>query len=85
MSAGAAGSDRSSGAPDVSVVIPTRNRWDILLSTALPAALAQEGVRLEVVVVDDGSDEPAPSRGGRGGAQRRDSRRSGEMDRLSRR
>ena len=62
MSAGAAGSDRSSGAPDVSVVIPTRNRWDILLSTALPAALAQEGVRLEVVVVDDGSDEPAPSR-----------------------
>jgi glycosyltransferase involved in cell wall biosynthesis len=61
MSAGAAGSDRSSGPPDVSVIIPTRNRWELLLSAALPAALAQDGVRLEVVVVDDGSDEPAPS------------------------
>jgi glycosyltransferase involved in cell wall biosynthesis len=60
VSGWAAGSDRSHGAPEVSVVIPTRNRWELLLSTALPAALGQDAVRLEVVVVDDGSDEPAP-------------------------
>jgi glycosyltransferase involved in cell wall biosynthesis len=41
--------------PDVTVVIPTRNRWDLLSTAALPAALGQEGVELEVVVVDDGS------------------------------
>jgi glycosyltransferase involved in cell wall biosynthesis len=46
--------------PDVSVVIPTRNRWDTLARRALRAALTQRGVQLEVVVVDDGSEEPAP-------------------------
>jgi glycosyltransferase involved in cell wall biosynthesis len=41
--------------PEVSVVIPTRDRWDLLSTHSLPSALAQEAVRLEVVVVDDGS------------------------------
>ncbi|HYH62915.1 MAG TPA: glycosyltransferase family A protein [Solirubrobacterales bacterium] len=40
----------------VSVVIPTRNRWT-LLSRALASVLAQEGVALEVLVVDDGSTD----------------------------
>jgi glycosyltransferase involved in cell wall biosynthesis len=47
--------------PDVSVVIPTRNRWPFL-SRTLVSALAQEGVALEVVVVDDGSDDQTPER-----------------------
>jgi glycosyltransferase involved in cell wall biosynthesis len=46
--------------PDVTVVIPTRNRWKLLERRALRSALAQEEVRLEVVVVDDGSAEQAP-------------------------
>ena len=41
--------------PDVTVVIPTRDRWDLLSSAALPSALGQEDVDIEVVVVDDGS------------------------------
>jgi glycosyltransferase involved in cell wall biosynthesis len=41
---------------EVTVVIPTRNRWSTLASRSLRSALAQEGVDLEVVVVDDGSD-----------------------------
>ncbi len=45
--------------PEVSVVVPTRNRWP-LLSTTLRGALAQEAVDVEVVVVDDAStDETA--------------------------
>lgn len=43
------------GAPEVTVVIPTRDRWPLLSAHALPSALSQEGVELEVVVVDDGS------------------------------
>jgi glycosyltransferase involved in cell wall biosynthesis len=43
--------------PDVTVIIPTRDRWDLLSTAALPAALGQEGVELEVVVVDDGSTD----------------------------
>src|SRR4051794_24489754 len=39
----------------VTVVIPTRGRWRTLSTGALPSALAQEGVDLELVVVDDGS------------------------------
>jgi glycosyltransferase involved in cell wall biosynthesis len=46
--------------PEVTVVIPTRNRWKLLERRALRSALAQKEVRLEVVVVDDGSAEPAP-------------------------
>jgi len=43
--------------PEVSVVIPTKDRWRLLSGTALPAALGQEDVELEVVVVDDGSTD----------------------------
>ena len=46
-----------SRAPEVSVVIPTRDRWSLLPSHALPSALCQEDVELEVVVVDDGSTD----------------------------
>lgn len=43
------------------MVIPTHNRWPLLSTGALASALAQEGVRHEVIVVDDGSsDETAP-------------------------
>jgi glycosyltransferase involved in cell wall biosynthesis len=50
--------------PDVSVIIPTRNRWPLLSTRALPSALAQEGVDHEVIVVDDGSsDETGPRLG----------------------
>jgi len=38
-------------------VIPTRNRWDLLSRHGLASALRQEDVTLEVVVVDDGSDD----------------------------
>lgn len=43
--------------PEVSVVIPTRNRWETLRRSALRAALMQEDVSMEVVVVDDGSTD----------------------------
>src|SRR5215213_11041251 len=42
--------------PEVSVVIPTRNRCDQLL-VAIDSALAQEEVAVEVLVVDDGSTD----------------------------
>jgi glycosyltransferase involved in cell wall biosynthesis len=45
--------------PVVSVVIPTRNRWR-RLQRALRMALEQEGIDLEVVVVDDGSTDDSP-------------------------
>jgi glycosyltransferase involved in cell wall biosynthesis len=44
--------------PDVSVVIPTRDRPE-LLAQALRSVLTQEGVTMEVVVVDDGDQETA--------------------------
>jgi glycosyltransferase involved in cell wall biosynthesis len=40
--------------PEVTVVIPARDGWD-LLPTTITSALDQEDVVLEVVVVDDGS------------------------------
>jgi glycosyltransferase involved in cell wall biosynthesis len=43
--------------PEVTVVIPTRSRWERLSRRALPSALAQEGVDVEVIVVDDGSTD----------------------------
>ena len=43
--------------PEVTVVIPTRDRWSLLSRNALRAALGQEDVALEVVVVDDGSTD----------------------------
>jgi glycosyltransferase involved in cell wall biosynthesis len=47
------------GDVQVTAVIPTRDRWT-LLPGALAAAAGQEGVRHEVVVIDDGSRD-APS------------------------
>lgn len=43
--------------PLVSVVIPTRNRPDVL-ERSVRSALRQDGVRVDVVVVDDGSEPP---------------------------
>jgi len=43
-------------APAVTVVIPTRNRRELLLRT-LSTALAQQAVELEIVVVADGSED----------------------------
>jgi glycosyltransferase involved in cell wall biosynthesis len=40
---------------EVSVVIPTRDRWPVLSTSALPSALGQQSVEHEVIVVDDGS------------------------------
>jgi len=48
--------------PEVSVVIPTKDRWELLSRHGLRSALAQEGVELEVVVVDDGSSDGTPER-----------------------
>ena len=47
-------------APEATVVIPTKDRWDLVSTAALPSALAQEDVALEVIVVDDGSRDPPP-------------------------
>ena len=46
--------------PEVTVVIPTRDRRSLLLRT-LRSALAQDGVTFEVVVVDDGSADGTPA------------------------
>jgi glycosyltransferase involved in cell wall biosynthesis len=43
--------------PDVTVVIPTHNRWDLLSTSALPSALGQKDIEVEVIVVDDGSTD----------------------------
>jgi Glycosyl transferase family 2 len=51
-----------SSPPEVTVVIPTRDRWTLLASAALPAALGQEDADVEVVVVDDGSSDETPER-----------------------
>jgi glycosyltransferase involved in cell wall biosynthesis len=45
--------------PEVSVVLPTRNRRELLERT-LGSALAQENVELEVLVVDDASGDATP-------------------------
>jgi glycosyltransferase involved in cell wall biosynthesis len=46
--------------PEATVVIPTHDRWELLSRRALPSALAQEGVDLEVVVVDEASADGTP-------------------------
>jgi glycosyltransferase involved in cell wall biosynthesis len=48
--------------PEVTVVIPTLNRWQLLSRGALRSALEQEDVDVEVVVVDDGSTDETPVR-----------------------
>jgi glycosyltransferase involved in cell wall biosynthesis len=58
----ASGVARARAAPQVSVVIPTLNRWPLLERRALPSALAQANVEFEVVVVDDGSTDETPAR-----------------------
>jgi glycosyltransferase involved in cell wall biosynthesis len=42
---------------EATVVIPTKDRWPVLSTSALPSALGQEAVELEVIVVDDGSTD----------------------------
>ena len=42
-------------------MIPTRNRWRLLSTSALPSALGQEGVEHEVIVIDEGSDDGTSS------------------------
>ena len=49
-------------APDVSVVVPTKDRWALLSRNALRSALGQRSVELEVIVVDDGSRDETPER-----------------------
>jgi glycosyltransferase involved in cell wall biosynthesis len=49
----------TSATPEITVVIPTRNRWP-LLRRALRTALWQDDVSLEVIVVDDGSTDETP-------------------------
>lgn len=44
--------------PQLSIVVPTHNRPG-MLPRAVASAVAQEGVAVEVVVVDDGSSPPA--------------------------
>lgn len=44
------------------MIIPTRDRWELLSRHALPSALGQEDVDLEVVVVDDGSTDHTAAR-----------------------
>jgi glycosyltransferase involved in cell wall biosynthesis len=46
---------------ELSVVIPTRNRWP-LLKRAVATALAQRDVALEVLVIDDGSTDDSAER-----------------------
>ena len=50
------GTQRDADRPDISVVIPTRNRRR-LLALALASVLDQRGVRLEVIVVDEASTD----------------------------
>jgi glycosyltransferase involved in cell wall biosynthesis len=49
-----------SGSPEVTIVIPTRDRWQLLCARGLTAALSQQDVEFEVIVVDDASADPAP-------------------------
>jgi hypothetical protein len=51
----------SSTGPEVSVVIPTRDRWH-RLSRTLACARRQQGVTLQIVVVDDGSGDGTAQR-----------------------
>ncbi len=52
-----AGAVPVSVAPEVSIVIPTHHRWELLERHALPSALSQRGVEVEVIVVDNGSTD----------------------------
>src|SRR4051794_6837656 len=56
-----AGHGSMTAVPDVTVVIPTRDRAETV-PRAVAAALGQEAVAVEVVVVDDGSTDGTSSR-----------------------
>ena len=47
---------------EVTVVIPSRDRWQTLLTHGLASAQSQEGVELDIVVVDDGSRDDTRAR-----------------------
>jgi GT2 family glycosyltransferase len=47
--------------PDVSIIVPTRDRWPLLSRNALSAALGQRDVEFELLVVDDGSSDQTPA------------------------
>jgi glycosyltransferase involved in cell wall biosynthesis len=49
------GASHSGASPEVSIVVPTRDRGSILRARALQAALCQEAVAYEVIIVVDGS------------------------------
>jgi glycosyltransferase involved in cell wall biosynthesis len=57
-----AGESPAHSRPEVTVVIPTRDRWDLLSKHGLRSALSQEDVVLEVIVVDDGSTDGTATR-----------------------
>lgn len=46
--------------PDVSIVVPTRNRVELLRRLLLQLVSLPEGLRYEIVVVDEGSSDPTP-------------------------
>jgi glycosyltransferase involved in cell wall biosynthesis len=48
--------------PEVTVVVPTKDRWPVLSRAALPAVLEQQLVDVELVVVDDGSSDGTSER-----------------------
>jgi glycosyltransferase involved in cell wall biosynthesis len=47
---------------EVTTVVATRDRWEMLSRAALPSALSQEDVDHEVIVVDDGSRDATSDR-----------------------
>ena len=51
-----------SSRPEVSIVVPTRNRWNLLSTHALPSALGQADIAIEVIVVDDHSTDETSDR-----------------------
>lgn len=55
------GQGRAPESPEVTVVIPTHNRWH-LAHNAITIALGQRDVSAEVIVVDDGSSDETPLR-----------------------
>lgn len=53
--------DRYSAAPEISILVPSYNHA-AFVEGAIRSSLSQEGVSLEVLVVDDGSTDDSPAR-----------------------